>query len=557
MGAYLSSPITDKVRSVGRARAETAPKRAHRRRVGRAAAAAQPPPPSASHLILSLSNLFAPRPTPTAQASEEGGDGRFAYGACGMQGWRTDMEDAHLAALDVRPPAAAAAGGPPTAVFAVFDGHGGKEVARFAAAHLPSALTATAEYAAGDLEAALVRSFFALDEMIQAPEHRAELFALRDDATEGDGSGAGDGAGGSSRARDAPGTMTVSSAHLPDALREALGMPGDRPFSLRFVKGADGRMEIDDVLEDGEEGEEEEDEEEAEEGGAEDAGAAAAAPGEEAAAPAGAPDKEGSGSGKRQRVHTGAGASAGGANGAPAFAADAAAGDDDDDPVEAADGPLVTASAGPDDAYTPSAGCTAVAALVRGAELVVANAGDSRAVLSRRGVAVPLTRDHKPTDADEFARITRAGGFVADGRVNGSLNLSRALGDMEYKTAAALPPAEQAVTALPEMRREALRAGDEFLILACDGIWDVWSHQDAVDFARARLAAGEAPRAIAEAACDACLAPDTQGCGKGCDNMSFMLVMLKDFAEAGAGGGGAGGGGGGSAEAVPAAPAAP
>jgi protein phosphatase 1G len=475
-----------------------------------------------------------------------------------MQGWRTDMEDAHLAALDVRPPAAAAAGGPPTAVFAVFDGHGGKEVARFAAAHLPAALTATAEYAAGDLEAALVRSFFALDEMIQAPEHRAELFALRDDAAEGDGGGDG----GAGRARDAPGTMTVSSEHLPDALREALGMPGDRPFSLRFVKGADGRMEIDDVLEEGgEEGEEseEEGEAEAEEGGAEDAGAAAAAPGEEAAAaaaaaPAAAPGEEGSGSGKRQRVHTGAEPSANGASGAPAFAADAAG--DDDDPTEAAAGPLVTASAGPDDAYTPSAGCTAVAALVRGAELVVANAGDSRAVLSRRGVAVPLTRDHKPTDADEFARITRAGGFVADGRVNGSLNLSRALGDMEYKTAAALPPAEQAVTALPEMRREALRPGDEFLILACDGIWDVWSHQDAVDFARARLAAGEAPRAIAEAACDACLAPDTQGCGKGCDNMSFMLVMLKDFAEAGAGGGGAGGGGG-SAEAVPAAPAGP
>ena len=93
---------------------------------------------------------------------------------------RCAQEDAHSVVLDVD-------GQTHTGFFGVFDGHGGKEVARFAAAHLPSALTATAEYAAGDLEAALVRSFFALDEMIQAPEHRAELFALRDDATAGEG----------------------------------------------------------------------------------------------------------------------------------------------------------------------------------------------------------------------------------------------------------------------------------------------------------------------------------------------------------------------------------
>ena len=74
-------------------------------------------------------------------------------------------------------------------------------------------------------------------------------------------------------------------------------------------------------------------------------------------------------------------------------------------------------------------GCTAVVALLRGNTLYVANAGDSRCVLSRQGRAIPLSADHKPEDEPEKARIERAGGVVtADGRVNGGLNLSRAIG---------------------------------------------------------------------------------------------------------------------------------
>jgi serine/threonine protein phosphatase PrpC len=122
----------------------------------------------------------------------------------------------------------------------------------------------------------------------------------------------------------------------------------------------------------------------------------------------------------------------------------------------------------------------------------------------------------------------KAGGFVADGRVNGSLNLSRALGDLEYKQVSHLPPEEQMVTANPEVRKLRLTPDDEFLILACDGIWDVLTNEEAVAFVRSRLLAGKTPREICEEACDHCLAEDTSGCGKGCDNMSIVISVFKN-----------------------------
>eukprot|EP00210_Caulerpa_lentillifera_P003285 g3136.t1 len=88
-----------------------------------------------------------------------------------------------------------------------------------------------------------------------------------------------------------------------------------------------------------------------------------------------------------------------------------------------------------------------------------------------------MSRDHKPTDTDEFSRIATAGGFVYEGRVNGCLNLSRAIGDLGYKKCTKLRPEAQMITANPEVKSIQLRSGDDFIILACDGIWDVLSRQ--------------------------------------------------------------------------------
>ncbi len=82
-----------------------------------------------------------------------------------------------------------------------------------------------------------------------------------------------------------------------------------------------------------------------------------------------------------------------------------------------------------------------------------------------------MSKDHKPELKEEKDRIEKARGFVEYGRVNGSLALSRAIGDLEYKKTAYMGPTEQMVTALPEIQTRKLDEGDEFVILACDGIW--------------------------------------------------------------------------------------
>lgn len=86
-------------------------------------------------------------------------------------------------------------------------------------------------------------------------------------------------------------------------------------------------------------------------------------------------------------------------------------------------------------------------------------------------------------------RIVKAGGKVtADGRVNGGLNLSRALGDHAYKQNVNLSPQEQMISALPDVRHITIEPKkDEFMVLACDGIWNFMSSQDVVQFIRTHL----------------------------------------------------------------------
>mmetsp|Transcript_6914 Transcript_6914/g.8434 ORF Transcript_6914/g.8434 Transcript_6914/m.8434 type:complete len:440 (+) Transcript_6914:114-1433(+) len=115
-------------------------------------------------------------------------------------------------------------------------------------------------------------------------------------------------------------------------------------------------------------------------------------------------------------------------------------------------------------------------------ELWIANVGDSRAVLSRGGRAVSLSTIQKPTNPVESARIKRAGGFIFRGRVNGELAVSRAFGDGQFKE-----DGGETVSVRPEVRHLRLSSSDEYLILGCDGLFDVMSDESVVGFVSSKL----------------------------------------------------------------------
>ncbi|KAF3761176.1 PP2C-domain-containing protein [Cryphonectria parasitica EP155] len=169
-------------------------------------------------------------------------------------------------------------------------------------------------------------------------------------------------------------------------------------------------------------------------------------------------------------------------------------------------------------------GCTACVGLITDDKIYVANAGDSRSVLGVKGRAKPLSFDHKPQNEGEKARITAAGGFVDFGRVNGNLALSRAIGDFEFKKSADLAPEQQIVTAYPDVVVHDLAEDDEFLVIACDGIWDCQSSQAVIEFVRRGIAAKQDLDKICENMMDNCLASNSETGGVGCDNMTMVII---------------------------------
>ncbi|KAI1272020.1 phosphatase 2C-like domain-containing protein [Xylaria sp. FL0933] len=108
--------------------------------------------------------------------------------------------------------------------------------------------------------------------------------------------------------------------------------------------------------------------------------------------------------------------------------------------------------------------------------LYTANVGDARIILCRAGKALRLSYDHKGSDENEGKRIANAGGLILNNRVNGVLAVTRALGDTYMKDLVTGHPYTTETVIQPEV--------DEFIIIACDGLWDVCSDQEAVDLIR-------------------------------------------------------------------------
>ncbi|PAN50156.1 hypothetical protein PAHAL_9G502400 [Panicum hallii] len=167
-----------------------------------------------------------------------------------------------------------------------------------------------------------------------------------------------------------------------------------------------------------------------------------------------------------------------------------------------------------------SGGACCVTAVLQKGGLVVSNAGDCRAVLSRAGKAEALTSDHRASREDEKERIENLGGFVVNyrgtWRVQGSLAVSRGIGDAHLK---------QWIVADPDTRTLLVDQQCEFLILASDGLWDKIDNQEAVDLARPLCTNND--KASRMAACR--MLTETSISRGSTDDISVVIIQLQKF----------------------------
>lgn len=183
-----------------------------------------------------------------------------------------------------------------------------------------------------------------------------------------------------------------------------------------------------------------------------------------------------------------------------------------------------------------SSGTTANCIYLADQNIVCANAGDSRAVLFRGGNVVPLSVDHKPSVPAEEARIVAAGCQVENGRVNMTLAVSRALGDVDFKSGDSTDWRMQAVTAYPDVTITPSRSDDEFIVIGCDGIWDVLSNEECCKLVKTLIRRNEVDKnghsipvdisLVCEQVLDRCLA-QTNTVKEGTDNMTIIVAEFK------------------------------
>eukprot|EP01147_Barroeca_monosierra_P003292 gene3291-5982_t len=165
-------------------------------------------------------------------------------------------------------------------------------------------------------------------------------------------------------------------------------------------------------------------------------------------------------------------------------------------------------------------GSTVVVLFLTPTHYIIANCGDSRVFLASNDTVKFSSDDHKPTKVTELERIKKAGGFVEMGRVNGTLAVSRALGDYEYKDRQDLPVKDQKITCDPDMTVLQRSDKDNFIVMACDGIWDVCHNEHVLTFVNFYLEKGYTSIQIAEKLLDFCLEKGSR------DNMSVLILTL-------------------------------
>lgn len=160
-------------------------------------------------------------------------------------------------------------------------------------------------------------------------------------------------------------------------------------------------------------------------------------------------------------------------------------------------------------------GTTSANFFIIGDRFMAANAGDTRVVINIAEGCLSLTKDHKPEFPEERRRIESLGGEVISygvARVQGVLSMSRALGDAQLKPY---------VTAEPRIVEGYLAKENQFVILACDGVWDVLKQDDVMNMVTSIANAEKAAAAVSTKALD---------CGSG-DNITIIVLDLRPFTK--------------------------
>ncbi|CAI2354384.1 unnamed protein product [Caenorhabditis sp. 36 PRJEB53466] len=166
-------------------------------------------------------------------------------------------------------------------------------------------------------------------------------------------------------------------------------------------------------------------------------------------------------------------------------------------------------------------GCTAVCAIITPTHIIIGNLGDSRAVICGKGNQVFGTEDHKPYLEKERKRIEDAGGSVMIQRINGALAVSRAFGDYDYKEHPLLSADQQLVSPEPDVYiRKRDKENDEFMVVACDGIYDVMTNEELASFVGDRLLVQSDLRQVCDDVLDECLMKGSR------DNMTMVMVCF-------------------------------
>lgn len=194
--------------------------------------------------------------------------------------------------------------------------------------------------------------------------------------------------------------------------------------------------------------------------------------------------------------------------------------------IERVDAEFLTMSAEQD----IEAGCVLAVAVLVNNELVVANVGDTEIILSRGGEPLVLTVKHNPQKSPEEAeRIKAAGGRLMHNRVCHprfnpivcSLAVSRAIGDAGFKLEKFTGGNSSGVIATPHTRRVPLTAADEFLVIGCDGLWDVMGYDEVILFSQRCLKQGATPDDITNQLVEAALSKGST------DNVTVAFVLIQ------------------------------